>query len=95
MKFLALEHELPNATPEQFKPLLEPEARRLWELVQAGLVRETYFRADRHDAVLMLECEAAEQAQLALKSLPLVEAGLIMFELIPLAPYDGFARLFK
>ena len=26
--------------------------------------------------------------------LPLVAAGLIRFELIPLAPYPGFARLF-
>jgi hypothetical protein len=95
VKFLAIEHESSNATAEQFKTLLEPEARQLWNLVQSGLVRETYFRADRHEAVLILECNDPVQADLALKSLPLVQAGLISFELIPLAPYDGFARLFK
>ena len=27
--------------------------------------------------------------------MPLVQAGLISFECIPLKPYPGFARLFK
>jgi hypothetical protein len=44
--------------------------------------------------VLMLECGTLEEAQRLLSGLPLVRAGLIKFELIPLAPYDGFARLF-
>ena len=30
-----------------------------------------------------------------LATLPLVQEGLITFELIPLAPYPGFARLFE
>jgi hypothetical protein len=29
-----------------------------------------------------------------LGTLPLVKAGLISFELMPLVPYPGFARLF-
>ena len=94
MKLLALEHELPGATPEAFAPLLRDEARALWALVQAGTVRETWFRADQHTAVLVLECHSAEEAQSHLISLPLVKAGLITFEVIPLTSYDGFARLF-
>jgi hypothetical protein len=31
----------------------------------------------------------------ALATLPLVSQGLIDFDLIPLRPYPGFARLFK
>ena len=50
--------------------------------------------ADRHEAVLVLECADAAEARSALAGLPLVAAGLIEFELIPLVPYDGFARLF-
>jgi hypothetical protein len=94
MKILALEKELPGATAEKFRPLLRPEAACLWELVQAGTVRETCFRADRHEAVLVLESADLDEARAALASLPLVAAGLIEFELIPLVPYDGFARLF-
>jgi hypothetical protein len=94
MKFLALEQEVPGRTDEDYRPHLKAESLRLWELVQAGLVRETYFRSDRHTAVLVLECEDATRAHAALDSLPLVRSGLIVFELVPLVPYDGFARLF-
>ena len=94
MKILALEHELPGATAEQFQPLLKDEARRVWELQQSGALREVYFRADQHTAVLVLECSSVEEARDLLAGLPLAAAGLIEFEVVPLAPYDGYARLF-
>jgi muconolactone delta-isomerase len=94
MKLLALEKELPGATPEAFQPLLKSEAWRIWELQQSGTLRETYFRADQHSAVLVLECGNIEEARQLLSTLPLVNAGLIAFEIIPLAPYDGLSRLF-
>jgi muconolactone delta-isomerase len=94
MRILALEKELPGATAEAFQPLLKAEARRVWELQQSGALREIYFNADRHTAVLMLECADIEESHHLLATLPLVQAGLITFDLIPLIPYDGFARLF-
>lgn len=94
MKILALEVEKPGATAEQFQRFLKMEALRIWELYQQEIVREAYFRADQHTAVLVLECESSQQARQVLASLPLVEQGLIDFELIPLTPYPGFARLF-
>jgi muconolactone delta-isomerase len=94
MKILALENELPGATPEKFRPLLKEEARRVWELQQAGMLREIYFRAGRRTAVLVLECADAEAARRLLAGFPLVAAGLIAFEILPLVPYDGLARLF-
>ncbi len=94
MKLLALEREIADATEAQFQPHLRAEAARVWELYQAGVLREVYFRADRPAAVLVLECADAAEARRALASLPLVAAGLIEFELIPLRPYPGLARLF-
>ena len=94
MKFLALEQELPVATAEAFQPLLKDEARVVWELQQSGELREIYFNADQHTAVLVLECSDMEAARHLLATLPLVQAGLIAFDVIPLVPYDGFARLF-
>ena len=94
MKILALEHELPGIAPEQFKPHLKPEAARVWELTQAGILREAYFRQDRTEAVLILECAGAAEAQEVLGTLPLVQARLITFEIIPLIPYHGLSRLF-
>ena len=95
MKILALETEIPDTNPEQFAPHLKAEASRLWELYQSGQVREIYFRQGCSEAVLILECEDAEGARQILEGLPLVQAGLIRFEIIPLVPYPGFERLFE
>lgn len=95
MKILALEHECPGIPENAFTPaLLRQEAAQAWELHQSGVIRDLYFREDRHEAVLMLECADVAEAQTFLNTLPLVQAGLITFELIPLVPYPGFARLF-
>ena len=93
MKILAFEVEKPGLLAADFAPHLKDEARRAWELQQAGVIRELYFRADQHTAVLVLDCPTLADAQAALNTLPLVERGLITFDLIPLIPYDGYARL--
>lgn len=95
MKILAMEVETEGVKPEDFTPHLRSEARRVWELYQSGMIRELYFRADRSEAVLILECADTNEAQHLLEALPLVQAGLIRFEVIPLIPYPGFERLFE
>jgi hypothetical protein len=94
MKILALEKEISGIAVDKFKPHLKAEALRVWELYQAGVIRELYFRQDWPGAVLILECRDIEGAVEALDSLPQVKEGLITFEIIPLKPYPGFARLF-
>jgi len=94
MKILALEKEMPGTKATQFQPHLEAEARRVWDLYQTGTLREFYFRQDRTTAVLVLECASVEEARQVLDTLPLVQAALIAFDVIPLQPYPGFARLF-
>jgi muconolactone delta-isomerase len=94
LKILALEVEKPGATADQLQPYLKAEAFRVWQLYQQEIIRAAYFRSDRHTAVLELECESSQQARQILASLPLVQQGMIDFEIIPLAPYPGFSRLF-
>jgi hypothetical protein len=96
MKILALEKEVPLVTEEDFHDsLLAEEARRVWELMQAEVIREAYLRKDWPGAVLVLECGTTGEAEAMLATLPLVREGLIAFELMPLGPYPGFARLFR
>ncbi len=94
MKLIALERSVPDVTPEMFAPHLRAEARRVWALQQSGVLREIWFRADRPEAVLVLEAESVDAAREAVSSLPLVANGLTAFEVIPLVPYPGLARLF-
>jgi len=95
MKILALEHEKPALTAKDFAPYLKVEAARAWEFYQKGIFRELYFDRDQHTAVLVLECSSLEEAKTCLDQLPMVQAGLIEFELHALVPYDGFSRLFS
>jgi hypothetical protein len=94
MRVLALEVERPEVSADAFRPLLREEARQVWDFYQEDFIREAYFRADRSSAVLVLECKDVNEAKQKLSELPLVSAGLIDFDLIPLIPYPGFSRLF-
>ncbi len=94
MQILAIEKEAEGATSEDFRPHMKAEAMRAWELYQSGIFREIYFTREHPIAVIMMECASVGDAQNALDTLPLVKAGLISFELMPLVPYPGFARLF-
>lgn len=94
MKLLAIERVRPGATTDRFRDHLRAEAARAWELYQAGVIRELYFRQDIHSAVLVLECQDVEEAESVLGTLPLVKEGLIAFDIMPLVAYPGFSRLF-
>jgi len=96
MKMLALEKAVPGVADDRLtSDLLQSEARKAWQLHMSGVIREMYFSADKHEAVLVLESNTVEDAQWSLSELPLVRAGLIAFDVVPLTPYDGFARLFR
>jgi hypothetical protein len=94
MKILAIEKEMPGIVESDYQPWLEVEARKAWELHQEGLIRELYF-TDDHCAVLVLEARDKEHAREIVDQLPLVRQKLIDFDLLALAAYPGFARLFR
>lgn len=95
MKILAIEKEVPGVSPDDYKPHLRAEAQRAWELYQLGIFREMYFDKDTHCAVIVMECDSIDEAQVHLCTLPLVREGLIRFEVRGLEPYSGFSRLFS
>lgn len=95
MKVLALGRDLVPQDDPRFAELRPAEARQAWDLYQAEIIRELYFRADRPNGVLVFEVADLTAARAAVDSLPLVAAGLIDFDLVPLRPYPGFARLFR
>ena len=94
MKVLALGRDVVAQDDPRFAELRPAEARRAWELHQQDILREIYFRADSPNGVLIFEVPDVAAARAAIDSLPLVAAGLIDFDLVPLRPYPGFARLF-
>lgn len=94
MKILAVDRLLPGATLDKIQPLLKEEAQHAYALYQRGVFRELYFRADHPGAAVILECADVTEARAVLATLPLVKAGLIEFEIIPLAAFP-FENAFK
>ena len=94
MKILCLDRPKPGATLEQYQPHLLDEVRHTWKAYKGGVVRDIYFRQDRPGVALFLECASTKEALAALAELPLVKAGLIDFEAIPLGPFANWELLF-
>lgn len=94
MKMLAMNKPLPGATLDAILAIADQELARDWDLYQSGLYREMYERADGQGSVLVLEADDVATAQAALDSLPMVKAGLIAFDVIPLVPFAVLDRLF-
>lgn len=94
MKILALDKMMAGATPEKIYPHLKEEAAKAWELHTQGTIREMYFRQDRPGAVLVMECASVEEARQIIDTLPLVKAGLVDFDIIPLGAFVPLGTLF-
>jgi len=92
MKFLAIEKENVNSPGHFTGELLMEEARKVHELYLSGMLREIWFNDD-HCAVLMLDCPDRKMAEDTLAGLPLVQKGLIRFELKELKHYNGYERI--
>ncbi|MTI89321.1 MAG: superoxide dismutase [Balneolaceae bacterium] len=95
MKILAIQKEAPGLSARDFVPHLRGEASAGWALYKEGVIREMYFRGDKPEVILILECENIEEAESKLATLPLVQKELISFDLIELKPYHGYERLFR
>lgn len=95
VRILAMEVENKMMPANGIEPLLRDEAGKVWEFYQDDFIREIYFRADQNTAVLILESTSVEEARERLAALPLVAAGWIDFDIVPLIPYPGFSRLFS
>jgi hypothetical protein len=94
MKILAIDRPLPGATPEKYQPHLLNEARHAWQSYKKGFIREINFRLDHPGVATILECESVEAAKMLLAEFPLVKAGVIEFEVIPIGPFANWEALF-
>ena len=96
MKILVLPKPIEGVAREEMLQHAAQEIQAVWELYAQGICREFYTRADEAGrVVLMFESESVEAAKEALATLPFVQLHLIDFDLIPLAPFTGLARLFQ
>jgi hypothetical protein len=79
---------------DKLAPLAKPEAAKAWEMLASGALRSIYFIKGPAGAVLMFEAAGQKEVESHVGQLPLVGAGLVTVEVVPLAPFTGFAAPF-
>jgi hypothetical protein len=93
MQFLAVSKMKEDSDPSKMGPHLEDEVKHTLEAYLDGHIRNFWFKAEANGIVLMLECTDGDEAQRLLGELPLVLAGFIEFDLIPLKPLLSLGML--
>jgi hypothetical protein len=95
MQVLALSRRLAAATPQAMAAHAEGEALAAHRLIAAGVLRSAHLCPERPGAALVLECASLDEARAHLATLPMVQAGLIDFDVSRMLPYTSYAELFK
>jgi muconolactone delta-isomerase len=94
VQYLVVMRQKPDATADKLATLAKPEAAKAWEMLAADALRSIHFIKGPTGAVLMFEADDQKEVEAHVGRLPLVGAGLVTVEVLPLAPFTGFAALF-
>lgn len=85
-KILAIGHLVAPLTPEQRRGILPKEVPDTVRLYLSGKIDQWYVRQDGKGVVFLLNVTSVEEAHTLLEELPLGQAKLMEFDLMPLGP---------
>ena len=92
---LIITHDKPNINWKEQEQLLKQEAKVLWDLQKNGIIRSIWFAKYTREAILIIEAENTIRAKEIIDTFPLVNEGLITYDIIELVAYNGYERLFR
>ena len=91
MQFLIVSRRrLESFSEAEFTARIEQEFEQARTLYTDGFIRHIWRRGDLAGACILVEADSEDQARERINTLPLYQAGMIEFLLIPLKPYAGF-----
>ena len=85
-KVLAIGSWTAKATPEKRPAIMPAEARDTLRLQLAGKIDQWFAKTDGSGAVFLMNVSDPAEAHALLEKLPLGQAGMMTFELIPMGP---------
>ncbi len=85
-KILAIGSWTAKATPETRRPIMPSEARDTMRLMLAGKIDQWFAKIDGSGAVFLLNVTDPAEAHVLLEKLPLGQADMMTFQLIPVGP---------
>ncbi len=94
-RVLAIGHIVPGADFSKVRPVLRNEVPDTVRLYLAGKIDQWYTRKDANGVVFILNVTSVEEAHALLEKLPLGQAHLMEFDLIPLGPLSPLNLLLQ
>ncbi len=92
-KILAIGSFTAKATPNVSMPVLPSEVRETVRLYLDGKIDQWYVKQDQSGVVFVMNVIDPQEAHALLDKLPLGQAGLMEFQLIPLGPISPLRLL--
>ncbi len=92
-RILAIGHLTTGTTREKVMPVMQQEVRDTVRLYLAGKIDQWFVRRDQSGVVFLLNVETVAEAHELLEKLPLGQAKLMEFDLIPLGPLTPLGLL--
>ncbi len=92
-KILAIGSFTAKATPGITKPVLPSEVRDTVKLYLDGKIDQWFVKQDQSGVVFLMNVTDLKEAHALLEKLPLGQAGLMEFQLIPLGPITPLRML--
>ena len=93
IKLLAIGSFTAKASPDVWRPILPSEMRETARLYLAGKIDQWYVKQDQSGVVFILNVTDPKEAHELLDKLPLGQAGLMEFQMIPLGPLSPLRTL--
>ena len=82
-------------TPAELQSIMPGEVRDTLDLYLAGRIADWYVAKDAPGVVFILDLRSVDEARQLTAALPLVKAGLMSFQFIPLGPLAPLKLLEK
>lgn len=89
MQVLAIERFTDPKYRDKAQDYFKKNEKYIMELYHKGIIRAFWSRGDQPGTVLMLEGISLDTLKKTLKSMPLVEKGILTYSLLPLEPYQS------
>jgi len=94
MKVIAIGSLVQTITPEQLQPIMPKEVPATLKHYLDGTVEQFWFR-EKAGPIFLMNVESLNQAKAELATLPLVVAGLMTYELMPVTPLRPLGLLIQ
>jgi len=93
MEILAISKLTKEATPDKIGEQGADEVKHTLEAYLDGKIRRFWFQVNQPGIVFILECRDESEARQIVDEFPMVVAGLMTVELIPLQPLQPLGTL--